>query len=301
MRDPYEVLGVAKTATAKDIKQAYRKLAKKYHPDQNPDDPKAKERFSAANQAYEIVGDEKKRAAFDRGEIDGDGKPRHPGLRRRRRRRRSLRRLPPAAGGRAARAPSSAAAMPATSSARFSARPLPRRPRRCRSRRLRPARGAAAGATSTSRSTSSIEEVATRRQGQRRVPRRAQARGQAAGLCRGRPDDPPEGAGRAGRRPARRRAGQDPLPQASRATGSRGATCMSTAGAARTMRCSAPRSRSRRRPAASRVNVPAWSSSDKVLRRQGAGPARKDRRQRPISTFMSASCCPKRPIRELER
>jgi len=80
MRDPYEVLGVAKSATAKDIKQAYRKLAKKYHPDQNPNDPKAKERFSAANQAYEVVGDEKQRAAFDRGEIDAEGKPRHPGF-----------------------------------------------------------------------------------------------------------------------------------------------------------------------------------------------------------------------------
>ncbi|TIX81903.1 MAG: J domain-containing protein [Mesorhizobium sp.] len=61
MRDPYEVLGVAKNASAKDIKSAYRKLAKEYHPDQNPD-PKAKERFAAANQAYEIVGDEKNRA-----------------------------------------------------------------------------------------------------------------------------------------------------------------------------------------------------------------------------------------------
>ena len=47
MRDPYEVLGVAKGASAKDIKSAFRKLAKKYHPDQNPDDPKAKERFTA--------------------------------------------------------------------------------------------------------------------------------------------------------------------------------------------------------------------------------------------------------------
>ena len=54
MRDPYEVLGVAKNASAKDIKAAYRKLAKKHHPDQNPNDPKAKERFAAANQAYEI-------------------------------------------------------------------------------------------------------------------------------------------------------------------------------------------------------------------------------------------------------
>ena len=80
MRDPYDVLGVAKNATAKDIKAAYRKLAKKFHPDQNPDDPKAKDRFAAANQAYEIVGDEKNRAAFDRGEIDGEGKQRFQGF-----------------------------------------------------------------------------------------------------------------------------------------------------------------------------------------------------------------------------
>ena len=80
MRDPYEVLGVAKNASAKDIKSAYRKLAKKHHPDQNPNDPKAKDRFAAANQAYEIVGDEKNRAAFDRGEIDADGKPRFQGF-----------------------------------------------------------------------------------------------------------------------------------------------------------------------------------------------------------------------------
>ena len=63
MRDPYEVLGVAKNASAKEIKAAYRKLAKKHHPDQNPNDSKAKDRFAAANQAYEILGDEKSRAA----------------------------------------------------------------------------------------------------------------------------------------------------------------------------------------------------------------------------------------------
>ncbi|RUU85483.1 J domain-containing protein, partial [Mesorhizobium sp. M7A.T.Ca.TU.009.01.3.1] len=80
MRDPYEVLGVARNASSKDIKSAYRKLAKKHHPDQNPNDPKAKDRFAAANQAYEIVGDEKNRAAFDRGEIDADGKPRFQGF-----------------------------------------------------------------------------------------------------------------------------------------------------------------------------------------------------------------------------
>lgn len=75
MQNPYEALGVAKNASAKDIKSAFRKLAKKHHPDQNPDDPRAKDRFAAINQAYEIVGDEKNRAAFDRGEIGPDGKP----------------------------------------------------------------------------------------------------------------------------------------------------------------------------------------------------------------------------------
>lgn len=76
MRDPYSVLGVGKTASEKDIKSAFRKLAKKFHPDQNPDDPKAQKSFAEINQAYEIVGDKKKRGEFDRGEIDGGGKPR---------------------------------------------------------------------------------------------------------------------------------------------------------------------------------------------------------------------------------
>lgn len=80
MRDPYEVLGVAKNASAKEIKSAYRKLAKKHHPDQNPNDPKAKDRFAAANQAYEILSDEKARGAFDRGEIDAEGKPKFHGF-----------------------------------------------------------------------------------------------------------------------------------------------------------------------------------------------------------------------------
>ncbi len=79
-RNPYDVLGVQKKATDKEIKSAFRKLAKKYHPDQNPDDPKAKDNFSAANQAYEILGDEKTRAAFDRGEIDNEGKPAFAGF-----------------------------------------------------------------------------------------------------------------------------------------------------------------------------------------------------------------------------
>jgi DnaJ-class molecular chaperone len=80
MRDPYEVLGVSKTASEAEIKSAYRKLAKKHHPDQNKTDPKAKERFSEANSAYEIVGDKAKRKQFDRGEIGADGKPRFQGF-----------------------------------------------------------------------------------------------------------------------------------------------------------------------------------------------------------------------------
>jgi DnaJ-class molecular chaperone len=80
MRDPYSVLGVAKTASADEVKKAYRRLAKKFHPDQNKDDPKAKEKFSEASAAYEILGDEKKRGQFDRGEIDAEGKPRFQGF-----------------------------------------------------------------------------------------------------------------------------------------------------------------------------------------------------------------------------
>ncbi len=80
MRDPYEVLGVARDAGEADVKKAYRRLAKKHHPDQNADDPKAKERFSELNAAYEIVGDKEKRAQFDRGEIDAEGKPRFRGF-----------------------------------------------------------------------------------------------------------------------------------------------------------------------------------------------------------------------------
>lgn len=75
MRDPYSVLGVAKTAKPEEIKSAFRKLAKKLHPDQNQDDPTAQEKFAEINQAYEIVGDKDKRGQFDRGEIDGEGKP----------------------------------------------------------------------------------------------------------------------------------------------------------------------------------------------------------------------------------
>lgn len=80
MRDPYTVLGVSKSATADEIKKAYRRLAKKHHPDHNKSDPKAKEKFAEANQAYEILGEADKRGQFDRGEIDAEGKPRFTGF-----------------------------------------------------------------------------------------------------------------------------------------------------------------------------------------------------------------------------
>jgi DnaJ-class molecular chaperone len=79
MRDPYEILGLAKSASPAEIKSAYRRLAKKFHPDQSKE-LKAKDKFAEINSAYEIVGDEKKRESFDRGEIDAEGKPRHPGF-----------------------------------------------------------------------------------------------------------------------------------------------------------------------------------------------------------------------------
>ena len=80
MRDPYEVLGVPRGASAAAIKSAYRKLAKKHHPDSNKNDPKAAERFAEINTANEILGDEDKRKQFDRGEIDAEGKPRFTGF-----------------------------------------------------------------------------------------------------------------------------------------------------------------------------------------------------------------------------
>ncbi|MBO1324393.1 DnaJ domain-containing protein [Acetobacter sp. TBRC 12305] len=78
VRDPYDVLGIAKTASQDDIRKAYRKLAKKFHPDLNPGDKKAEEEFKALNQANDLLSDTEKRARFDRGEIDASGQERAP-------------------------------------------------------------------------------------------------------------------------------------------------------------------------------------------------------------------------------
>ena len=76
--DPYSTLGVSRGASEKEIKSAYRKLAKELHPDANKDNPKAAERFSDVTQAYDLLSDKAKRAQFDRGEIDADGNPTMP-------------------------------------------------------------------------------------------------------------------------------------------------------------------------------------------------------------------------------
>ncbi len=82
MRDPYTVLGVPRSVSDKDLKSAYRKLAKAHHPDQNPDDPKAHAKFSEISSAYDFLSDSEKRAQYDRGEIDADGQPKFAGFAR---------------------------------------------------------------------------------------------------------------------------------------------------------------------------------------------------------------------------
>jgi DnaJ-class molecular chaperone len=73
-QDPYLELGVARTATADEIRRAFRKLAKQYHPDANPGDKAAEERFKRVSGAFDLLGDAEKRKKFDAGEIDADGR-----------------------------------------------------------------------------------------------------------------------------------------------------------------------------------------------------------------------------------
>ncbi|MDR3475283.1 MAG: DnaJ C-terminal domain-containing protein [Devosia sp.] len=80
MRDPYTVLGVPRSASEKDLKAAYRKLAKAYHPDQNRQDPKAQAKFAEVSAAYDFLSDDSKRAQYDRGEIDESGQPKFAGF-----------------------------------------------------------------------------------------------------------------------------------------------------------------------------------------------------------------------------
>ena len=77
-RDYYEVLGVSRDASAAELKSAYRKLALKHHPDKNPGDPEAEQKFKELNEAYGILKDEQTRAAYDRfghAAFEGGGGP----------------------------------------------------------------------------------------------------------------------------------------------------------------------------------------------------------------------------------
>jgi DnaJ-class molecular chaperone len=78
LEDPYKILGVSRDASQEDIRRAYRKLAKQHHPDLNPGNAKAEERFKAVSAANELLSDAEKRAKFDRGEIDAAGQERPP-------------------------------------------------------------------------------------------------------------------------------------------------------------------------------------------------------------------------------
>lgn len=78
--DPYKELGVSKGASAEEIKKAFRKLAKELHPDKNPGDKAAEERFKRVAAAFDLLGDAEKRAKFDRGEIDADGREQFRGF-----------------------------------------------------------------------------------------------------------------------------------------------------------------------------------------------------------------------------
>lgn len=79
-RDPYLELGVPRSASQDEIRKAFRKLAKQFHPDANPGDNTAEEKFKRVSSAFDILGDADKRKKFDRGEIDADGREQHPGF-----------------------------------------------------------------------------------------------------------------------------------------------------------------------------------------------------------------------------
>lgn len=78
--DPYKELGVARGASQDEIKKAFRKLAKDLHPDKNPGDKAAEDRFKRVTAAFDLLGDAEKRAKFDRGEIDADGREQFRGF-----------------------------------------------------------------------------------------------------------------------------------------------------------------------------------------------------------------------------
>src|SRR3978361_2248997 len=81
-RDFYEILGVAKSASTDEIKKSYRKVAMQFHPDRNPGDKSAEEKFKEAAEAYEILSDQDKRAQYDRyghAGVSNNGRGGHPG------------------------------------------------------------------------------------------------------------------------------------------------------------------------------------------------------------------------------
>lgn len=78
-RNPYIVLGLSPTASDSDIRSAFRKLAKQYHPDRNPDDKKSEDKFKEVSAAFDVIGDPERRKKFDRGELDEEGREKaHP-------------------------------------------------------------------------------------------------------------------------------------------------------------------------------------------------------------------------------